>query len=1170
MNAKNISAKTFLRLLSCVFVVTALMAAIFFAAVKTSKTASAATGLAAGQYYYISSETYKSFGDSFAYAKELFLYSIQGLANRNGPLMLIDRGTGSSYPYWRNPDAISDWVKILQNDPDIAAISGTNYAPVSVSAAKLLETARNLGIKNYFFWNVQTGISTHNWDWMDYGKSPAKAAAYTYAGAKDSIAIPYYIQNGQRLPAINIGYATVNELENYLKSLGMTSAQGGFDNFTAAVNSYIQNNNPDEYAARKFMYDWMITNWLDNPSFGLDKNYFCALGEFADDQCVQNKAFTFVLNFWPNDPAPDRIKQTLATPKDDHDMIEKILSRSNTAAKVLGWGVGPEGWYCYTVSKYGDVVAQTIGPDFSFFSKIPVKEQYLAAPPPKTNFQYDESKYYTAVLGTDSALAAPSSLFHDSFAYDSGTGQGKFLNSAPVNWGIDAAFAEEAPILGAYFFKKSRTGLDFFESGAGGDYFYALAVARNKGIGALDNIVSRIKNYYSLSQMSFFSNPWSSWGETQDIQPGADNDVIKGAYPGTYNDNPDSIMFDHYFKPLKIKNAYFADDFSVKIADPNRQSVFTLGGGSDKTTIVTRTAANNADFFGFNAKNSGDFSAKFNLFKSAYDKKTPFIWFTNIYGPTASDIVKSGGTDLNLLNQIQTSYAGELKLTTLDELLYMANLLYNNGLANGAFSDASGWSYSGGASVAASDFAQSTGKSLQITDYGFAYQQPAVLNNAAGKHFTLTFWAKKGTASDNPMAVIQELPSWSAKAIAYVDSTDWKQYTLNFDINASNQYLVALTTSQTNKGKVYFDDVRLVETGGLTIFQACVPNSVVNCRVCNAAGTAWLDTDSKCGTDQKCRGGVCITLCTPQTCSSLGYNCGTASDGCGGMLNCGSCGSNQTCTANKCVANCASHASKKCDNGNLYWYNSCGIKEELAQNCGVNENTSSYQCSNTWIQQKTITKGCANNACFANPVWNNAQDCSATNQTCSNGSCVSSAATSTLPIICTPKTCADLGYFCGTALDGCGGTLNCGICSNNNTCYKGACVAQDTANIDVGTDLAALYAQIEYLKKEISRVQALLAAKNQTTISCTQLTKDLYYGIKNDPEVKCLQEFLKIQGLFNGPITGSFYTLTKTTVIAFQEKYSSEILTPLGLTHGTGIVAGNTRAKINKLLLMGN
>jgi peptidoglycan hydrolase-like protein with peptidoglycan-binding domain len=54
--------------------------------------------------------------------------------------------------------------------------------------------------------------------------------------------------------------------------------------------------------------------------------------------------------------------------------------------------------------------------------------------------------------------------------------------------------------------------------------------------------------------------------------------------------------------------------------------------------------------------------------------------------------------------------------------------------------------------------------------------------------------------------------------------------------------------------------------------------------------------------------------------------------------------------------------------------------------------------------------------------------------------------------------------------------------------------------------------------------------------------------------------------LFDGPVTGNFYNLTKTAVIAFQEKYSSEILTPLGLTRGTGIVAGNTRAKINALM----
>ena len=42
------------------------------------------------------------------------------------------------------------------------------------------------------------------------------------------------------------------------------------------------------------------------------------------------------------------------------------------------------------------------------------------------------------------------------------------------------------------------------------------------------------------------------------------------------------------------------------------------------------------------------------------------------------------------------------------------------------------------------------------------------------------------------------------------------------------------------------------------------------------------------------------TTCTPATCASLGFNCGSASDGCGGTLNCGTCGSGQTCVSNVC------------------------------------------------------------------------------------------------------------------------------------------------------------------------------------------------------------------------------------------------------------------------------
>lgn len=49
--------------------------------------------------------------------------------------------------------------------------------------------------------------------------------------------------------------------------------------------------------------------------------------------------------------------------------------------------------------------------------------------------------------------------------------------------------------------------------------------------------------------------------------------------------------------------------------------------------------------------------------------------------------------------------------------------------------------------------------------------------------------------------------------------------------------------------------------------------------------------------------------CTPTTCSAQGKNCGTISNGCSGTLNCGTCGSGQTCgvtTPNVCSATCNS------------------------------------------------------------------------------------------------------------------------------------------------------------------------------------------------------------------------------------------------------------------------
>ena len=103
-------------------------------------------------------------------------------------------------------------------------------------------------------------------------------------------------------------------------------------------------------------------------------------------------------------------------------------------------------------------------------------------------------------------------------------------------------------------------------------------------------------------------------------------------------------------------------------------------------------------------------------------------------------------------------------------------------------------------------------------------------------------------------------------------------------------------------------------------------------------------------------------------------------------------------------------------------------------------------------------------------------------------------------------------------------------------------------------------------------LQALLNSRNggTNTISDTScaITSDLKYGMQNNPEVECLQNFLKSRGpdiYPEGVVSGNFLDLTKKAVIKFQEKYADEILKPLGLDKGTGYVGEATRKKISEI-----
>lgn len=99
----------------------------------------------------------------------------------------------------------------------------------------------------------------------------------------------------------------------------------------------------------------------------------------------------------------------------------------------------------------------------------------------------------------------------------------------------------------------------------------------------------------------------------------------------------------------------------------------------------------------------------------------------------------------------------------------------------------------------------------------------------------------------------------------------------------------------------------------------------------------------------------------------------------------------------------------------------------------------------------------------------------------------------------------------------------------------------------------------------INSVQVALGGTptNTSTSWCHTFNTDLQIG-NSGSEVTALQTALQKEG-FSVQVSGTFDEATASAVVGFQEKYAADILTPLGLTHGTGYVGSATRAKLNQL-----
>jgi hypothetical protein len=85
---------------------------------------------------------------------------------------------------------------------------------------------------------------------------------------------------------------------------------------------------------------------------------------------------------------------------------------------------------------------------------------------------------------------------------------------------------------------------------------------------------------------------------------------------------------------------------------------------------------------------------------------------------------------------------------------------------------------------------------------------------------------------------------------------------------------------------------------------------------------------------------------------------------------------------------CDSHEDKKCYNNDVYWYDSCGEREEKYKECGSDSWTDNYRCSGDIVQREKIERGCSCGSCYEKEVWEDYQDCSDLGKVCQNGQCV--------------------------------------------------------------------------------------------------------------------------------------------------------------------------------------
>ena len=137
---------------------------------------------------------------------------------------------------------------------------------------------------------------------------------------------------------------------------------------------------------------------------------------------------------------------------------------------------------------------------------------------------------------------------------------------------------------------------------------------------------------------------------------------------------------------------------------------------------------------------------------------------------------------------------------------------------------------------------------------------------------------------------------------------------------------------------------------------------------------------------------------------------------------------------------------------------------------------------------------------------------------------------------------------------------------------------------DIQAQINAILAQIKVLQAQLNAQTGVSNSSNTSAVStsgvpaatsgvfCHAWNRSLRIGDQNDDVTNLVRALIKENLLSademfqDGRTVLNFDERVASAVVAFQEKYAAEILTPVGLQQGSGFAGSMTRKKLNNLL----